>query len=139
MRFMMIVKANPDSEAGKMPSEALLAEMMRYNEQLVQAGVLREGAGLKPSAQGVRATFAGGTKTLVEGPFPETRQLIAGFWIIEVASRDEALDWLKRVPSPHPGDDLAEIELRPFYELEDFAPSPSIEVARRLEAETNKK
>jgi hypothetical protein len=138
MRFMMIVKANPDSEAGKMPEEALMAEMMRFNEALVKAGVLLDGAGLQSSSKGVRMKFSGGTRTLVDGPFPETRQLIAGYWIIQVKSREEALEWLKRVPAPHT-DGEAEIELRQFFELEDFAPSPAIDHARRLEQEQKKK
>src|ERR1700752_3967313 len=105
MRFMMIVKASKDSEAGKMPSEALLDAMGKYNEELVKAGVLLDGAGLHPSSKGFRVKFSGGKKTIVDGPFTETKELIAGYWIIQVKSREEALEWAKRIPAPQEAGD----------------------------------
>ena len=118
MRFMIIVKASKDSEAGVMPSQRLLAEMGRYNEELVKAGVMLAGEGLHPSAKGARVRFFGATRTVLDGPFPETSQLVAGFWMIQVASRDEAIAWVKRCPNPHEGD--SEIEIRQVFEAEDF-------------------
>jgi hypothetical protein len=134
MRFMMIVKASKDSEAGVMPSEALFSAMGKYNEELMKAGVLVELAGLQPSSKGTRIKFSGGKRTVVDGPFTETKELIAGFWIINVKSREEALEWAKRAPAPHEDQERGEgeIELRQFFELEDFAPSPAIEEAREL-------
>jgi hypothetical protein len=134
MRFMMIVKASKESEAGMMPSETLLAEMAKYNEALVQAGVMLDGAGLKPSAQGARIRYSGSARTVVNGPFPETKDLVSGFWVIQVKSKEEAIEWAKRVPFED-----GEVELRPFFELEDFAPSPAIEhhrdVGKQLETQ----
>src|ERR1700745_3020298 len=101
MGFMMIVKANKDSEAGKMPSEELLSAMGKYNEELMKAGVLLDLAGLQPSSKGVRVKFSGGKRTVVDGPFTESKELIAGYWIIQVKSREEAIEWAKRVPAPH--------------------------------------
>ena len=118
MRFMILVKASKASEAGQMPSERLLAEMGKYNEELMKAGVLRAGEGLHPSAKGARVKFSGATRTVVDGPFPETSQLVAGFWMIEVKSRDEAIEWVKRCPNPHEGE--SEIEIRQVFEAEDF-------------------
>jgi len=118
MRFMILVKASKASEAGQMPSERLLAEMGKYNEELMKAGVLRAGEGLHPSAKGARVRFSGATRTVVDGPFPETSQLVAGFWMIEVKSRDEAIEWVKRCPNPHEGE--SEIEIRQVFEAEDF-------------------
>jgi hypothetical protein len=134
MRFMMIVKASKSSEAGVMPSEALFSAMGKYNEELMKAGVLVELAGLQPSSKGTRIKFSGGKRTVVDGPFTETKELIAGFWIINVKSREEALEWAKRAPAPHEGQEggEGEIELRQFFELEDFAPSPAIDEAREL-------
>ena len=125
MKFMMIVKASKDSEAGVMPGAELLATMGKYNEELVKAGVLLDAAGLKPSSKGFRVKFSGGKRTIIDGPFTETKELIAGYWIIQVKSREEAVEWAKRAPSPHPGEDC-EIEIRQFYEIEDFAPSEAI-------------
>jgi len=122
MRFLMIVKASKESEAGVMPSETLLAEMAKYNEALVKAGVMLDGTGLKPSSQGARIKYAGSKRTVVDGPFAETKELVAGFWIIQVKSKEEAIEWAKRVPFED-----GEVELRPFFELEDFAPGPAIE------------
>ncbi len=132
MRFIMMVKANKESEAGKPPSEELLTAMGKYNEELVKAGVLLEAAGLHPSSRGARIKFSAGKRTIVDGPFAETKELIAGFWIIQTKSREEAMEWARRVPSPHPGGE-GEIEVRQFFELEDFAPSPAIDEARKLE------
>jgi hypothetical protein len=127
MRFMMIVKANKDSEAGKMPSEELLSAMGKYNEELMKAGVLVDLSGLQASSKGARVKFSGGKVTVMDGPFAETKELIAGYWIINVKSRAEAIDWAKRAPNPHPGAEESEIEIRQFFELEDFAPSPAID------------
>jgi hypothetical protein len=119
MRFMVIVKANQDSEAGVLPSQELLAAMGKYNEELVRAGVMLAGEGLHPSSKGARVRFAGGRTTVVDGPFAEAKELVAGFWIIQVASRDEAIEWVRRMPQPHPGDE-AEVEIRQVFEAEDF-------------------
>jgi len=101
MRFMMIVKANNDSEAGKMPSEELLTAMGKYNEELMKAGILLDASGLQPSSRGARIRISGGKRTVIDGPFAETKELIAGYWIIQVNSREEAIEWAKRVPAPH--------------------------------------
>lgn len=139
MKFIMIVKATKDSEAGVMPSEELLASMGKYNEELVKAGVLLDATGLKPSSQGFRVHFSKDSKrSIVDGPFAETKELIAGFWIIQVKSREEALEWAKRIPSPHPGEET-EVEVRQFYELEDFGDSPAVDRARELDKEIQKK
>jgi len=119
MRFMIIVKANADSEAGVMPKPEELLEMNAFNEQLVKAGVLLAGEGLHPSSKGTRLRFEGGRKTLVDGPFAETKELIAGFWLIQTKTREEAIEWLKRVPNPHAGKDT-EVELRQVFSAEDF-------------------
>jgi hypothetical protein len=126
MRFMMIVKASKDSEAGQMPSEELLSAMGKYNEDLMKAGVLVDLSGLQPSSKGFRVKYSRSGITVTDGPFAETKELIAGYWIINVKSRAEAVEWAKRAPSPHPGQEC-EIEVRQFFELEDFAPSPAIE------------
>src|ERR1700682_2191815 len=110
MRFMMIVKGSKDSEAGKMPSEELLAAMGKYNEELVKAGVLLDLSGLQPSSKGARIKFSGGKRTVIDGPFPETKELIAGYWLIEVKSKAEALEWARRVPAPHGEGAEGEIE-----------------------------
>lgn len=115
MRFMMLVKANNDSEAGVMPSEQELAEMGQYNEELVKAGVLLAGEGLHPSGKGARVKFSGGKPAVIDGPFTETKELVAGFWLIQVKSREEALEWAKRVPFQE-----GEIEIRQVFEAEDF-------------------
>ena len=120
MRFMVMVKATKGSEAGVMPDEKLLADMGRYNEELVKAGIMLAGEGLQPSSKGARVKFsADGKRTVVDGPFAETKELIAGFWIWKVKSKQEALDWLARCPSPFPGE-AAEVELRQIFEAEDF-------------------
>jgi hypothetical protein len=130
---MMIVKATKDSEAGVMPSEKLLGEMAKYNEQLVKAGVMLDGSGLKPSSKGARIKYSGSKRTVVDGPFAETKELVAGFWVIQVKSKEEAVEWAKRVPFED-----GEVELRPFFELEDFAPGPAIEHHRRIGEELGK-
>src|ERR1700761_5383349 len=142
MRYMMIVKASKDSEAGKMPSEELIAEMGKYNEQLAKAGVLLDAAGLQATSKGARVKFsADGKKTLVDGPFSESKELSAGYWIIQVKSPEEAREWAKRAPSPHPGEDC-EIELRRFFEMEDFPPSEGlnkqIEMSKEMQKEKGK-
>ncbi len=119
MRFMVIVKANKDSEAGVMPSELLLAEMGKYNEDLVKAGVLLAGEGLHPSSKGARVRFAGSKRTVSDGPFAETKELVAGFWLIQVKSREEAIEWVKRAPNPFPGTE-SEVEIRQVFEADDF-------------------
>lgn len=116
MRVMVIVKANKDSEAGVMPSTELLAEMGKFNEELVKAGVMLAGDGLHPSSKGKRVRFSGKTRTVIDGPFPETKELIAGFWLWKVKSMDEAVEWLKRAPF----DGGSEVEIRPIFEAEDF-------------------
>jgi hypothetical protein len=118
MRVMVIVKATKDSEAGIMPTEQLLRDMGNFNEELVKAGIMLSGDGLKPSSKGKRVQFSGKKRTVVDGPFAETKELVAGFWIWQVKSMQEAIDWVKRCPNPMPGD--SEIEIRPFYEAEDF-------------------
>jgi hypothetical protein len=131
MKVMMIVKASKDSEAGVMPSEELLSAMGRYNEELMKAGVLLDGAGLQPSSKGARIRFSKGKRTVIDGPFTETKELIAGYWIIQVKSREEAIEWARRAPAPHESQDC-EIEVRPFFELEDFGPSEAIERFRDM-------
>ncbi|ATQ73093.1 YciI family protein [Massilia sp. P8910] len=118
MRFMIIVKASPESEAGKMPSEKLLTEMGKYNEELVKAGVMLAGEGLHPSSRGARVQFSGNKRTVVDGPFAETKELVAGFWLIQVKSKEEAIEWVKRCPNPMESD--SEIEIRQVFEAEDF-------------------
>lgn len=118
MRVMVLVKANEDSEAGLMPSEQQLAEMGEFNEELVKAGVMLAGEGLHPSSKGKRIKFSEGQKTVIDGPFTETKELIAGFWLWQVRSMDEAVEWVKRMPSPHEGQ--AVIEIRQVFEADDF-------------------
>ena len=118
MRVMVMIKANEDSEAGVMPSEQLLTEMGAFNEELVKAGVMLDGDGLKPSSEGVRVRFSGSERTVIDGPFVETKELIAGYWIWQVESLDEAIEWVKRCPNPMGGE--SEIEIRTFVEAEDF-------------------
>ena len=140
MRFMMMVKASANSEAGVMPDESLIAAMTRYNEELAKAGVLLDLAGLQPSSKGARIKFSsGGKRTVVDGPFTETKDLIAGYWLIQVKSREEAIEWAKRAPAPHGPGAEGEIELRQLFELDDFAPSPAIDEARKLETELVRK
>ena len=118
MRFMVLVKANEDSEAGVMPTEEQLAEMGKFNEEMVQAGVMLAGEGLHPSSKGARVRFSGDQRTVIDGPFAETKELIAGYWLIQVKSREDAIEWMKRCPNPGPGE--SEIEIRQVFEEEDF-------------------
>ena len=118
MRFMILLKADKSTEAGVMPDEKLLAAMGKYNEELVKAGVLLAGEGLQPSSKGARVKFSGTQRTVIDGPFPETKELIAGFWMFQVKSKEEAIEWIKRCPNPLSGD--AEIEIRQVFEAEDF-------------------
>jgi hypothetical protein len=132
MRFMMIVKASKDSEAGKLPSEEMLAAMAKFNEEMVKAGVMLDGTGLQPSSKGARVRFSSGKPTVIDGPFAETKELIAGFWIIQVKSKQEAIEWAKRSPNPHGEGQETEIEIRQLFELEDFGESEAVEHHREL-------
>jgi hypothetical protein len=141
MRFMAMVKATPESEAGAMPSTELLEAMNAYNEELVKAGVMLAGEGLHPSSKGARVRFDGSERTVIDGPFTETKELVAGFWILECKSREEALEWVKRCPNPMEGP--SEIELRQIFEAEDFgdALTPEMREAEerlRMQAESNR-
>jgi hypothetical protein len=139
MRFMVMVKATDDSEAGMMPSEELLTAMMKYNEELVKAGIMLGGDGLQPSSKGARVAFDGTRRTVIDGPFAETKELVAGYWIWQVRSLEEAIEWVKRCPNPMPGP--SEIEIRPFYEMQDFGDivTPEvIEQEKRLRAASEK-
>ena len=126
MKFMVMVKATKDSEAGKMPSEELLAAMGKYNEELVKAGIMLAGEGLHPSSKGARVRFSGTKRTVIDGPFAETKELVAGFWIWQCKSKDEAIEWLKRCPNPMPGE--SDIELRQIFAPEDFGPALTPEI-----------
>ncbi|HEY3496655.1 MAG TPA: YciI family protein [Polyangiaceae bacterium] len=130
MRVMVIVKASKNSEAGVMPSEKLLSDMGRFNEELVKAGVMLAGEGLQPSSKGKRLLFSGGKKKTVDGPFTETKELVAGFWIWQVKSMEEALEWARRCPDPMPGEE-AELEIRPVFEAEDFGAEYTPELRER--------
>jgi hypothetical protein len=137
MRFMILVKATKDSEAGVIPSEQLLTEMGKFNEELVKAGVLLAGDGLHPSSKGARVRFSGAKRTMIDGPFPETKELVAGYWIWQVKSKEEAIEWVKRCPNPMPGE--SEIEIRQVFEAEDFgaALTPELkEQEKRLHKQT---
>ena len=131
---MMIVKANADSEAGKMPPEELIAAMGKYNEELMKAGVLVDLAGLQSSAKGARVHFSASTGkiTVIDGPFAETKELIAGYWVINVKSREEAIEWARRIPAPHGATQDGVIEIRQFFELEDFARCASVEHHKQI-------
>lgn len=134
MRFMIIVKANPDTEAGVMPEEPLLAAMAKYHEELARAGVLLDASGLHPSSKGWRIRYNGDRPTVIDGPFTESKELIAGYTLIQVRSREEALEWTRRFPAPHGEGVDAEIEVRQVFDLEDFAPSTAIDRFRKLDA-----
>ena len=138
MRVMVIVKATKSSEAGILPSEQLLAEMGKFNETLVKAGILLAGEGLHPSSKGKRVKFAGGKRTVTDGPFAETKELVAGFWLWQVKSMDEALEWVKRCPDPMPGEQ-AVMEIRPVFEADDFAASDPSGTLRQKEADLRKR
>jgi|SRR5436309_2299682 len=140
MRFLIIVKATKDSEAGVMPSEQLLREMGKFNEELVKAGVMLAGEGLHPSSKGARVRFSGAKRTVIDGPFAETKELIAGFWLWRVKSKEEAIEWVKRCPNPMKGE--SEIEIRQVFEAEDFGAEFTSELRQqeeRLRAQMTKK
>jgi hypothetical protein len=132
MRVMVIVKADKDSEAGVMPDPKLFEEMSKYNEELAKAGVLLAGEGLQPSSKGKRVRFEGDTRTIVDGPFAETKELVAGFWLFQVRSLEEAVEWVKRAPNPFPGT-VSEVEIRPLFENDDFGEALTPEVREREE------
>jgi hypothetical protein len=137
MRFMIMVKATKDSENGVMPDERMLTEMGNFNEELVKAGILLAGDGLHPSSKGARVKFSGSKRTVVDGPFAETKELVAGYWIWEVRSKEEAIEWVKRCPNPMPGE--SEIEIRQLFDISDFgdAVTPELkEQDERLRAQT---
>ena len=135
MRFMIIVKATPDSEAGVMPEEGLMAAMATYHEELVRAGVLLDAAGLKPSAKGWRVRYRANQRSVIEGPFAESTELIAGYTLIQVRSREEAMEWARRFPSPARDGVDAEIEVRQLFETDDFAPGDAVERFRAIETQ----
>jgi hypothetical protein len=134
VRFMMLVKATQESEAGVLPDEKILSEMGKYNEEMVKAGVMLAGEGLQASSKGARVNFSGGKPTVTDGPFTEAKELIAGFWLIQVKSKEEAIEWAKRVPF-----DEGEIEIRQIFELEDFGSGEAVEHHRRLREEVGKR
>ncbi len=139
MRVMVIVKASGESEAGKMPSQELLTAMGRFNEELAKAGVMLAGEGLQPSSKGKRVRFAGSSRTVVDGPFPETSEIVAGFWLWQVRSMEEAVEWVKRCPNPMESD--SDIEIRPLFEMDDFGAqlTPELrEQEERLRAQADK-
>ena len=139
MRFMMIVKATKDTEAGVMPSDdKLMAEMAKYHEELQKAGVLLDASGLKPSAKGWRVKYAGAQRTVIDGPFTESKELIAGYTLIQVKSREEAVEWARRFPNPAVDGKEGEIEIRQLFELEDFGPSEAVERFREMDIGTKK-
>jgi hypothetical protein len=133
MKFMMIVKATKNSEAGVMPGEALISAMTKYNEELIKAGVLIDLSGLQPTSQGARIHYSGEKRTVIDGPFAETKEIIAGYWLIRVKSKEEAIEWAKRAPNPYGEGGEGYIEIRRLFELDDFAPSDAIAEARKLE------
>jgi hypothetical protein len=132
MKVMVIVKASKDSEAGVMPSQQLLAEMGRFNEELAKAGILLAAEGLHPTSRGKRVRFSGQSRTVIDGPFAETKELVAGFWLWKVKSMEEAVDWIKRCPNPH--NEEGEVEIRPVFDAEDFAPCDPTGNLRAAEA-----
>jgi hypothetical protein len=139
MKFMMIVKANIDSEAGLMPEDKLIAAMTKYNEELMKAGALIDLSGLHPSSKGARIKFSGDKPTVVDGPFAQTKELIAGYWVIQTKSKEEAIEWAKRAPNPAGEGKEGEIEIRQLFEMEDFAPTEAVEKAFELGKELSKK
>ncbi|MGH8727708.1 MAG: YciI family protein [Burkholderiales bacterium] len=138
MRFMIIVKATRDSEAGVMPEEKLMAEMATYHEELVKAGALVDASGLQSSAKGWRIKYSGGKRSVIDGPFAETKELIAGYTIIQVKSKEEAMEWTRRFPNPAIGGKEGEIEVRQLFELDDFAPGEAVERFRDMGVGTKK-
>jgi len=138
MRFMMIVKATQDSERGVMPSEKLIAEMAKYHEELQKAGVLLDASGLKPSSKGWRVKYSGAKRALIDGPFTEAKELIAGYTLIQVKSREEAMEWARRFPNPVGDGKEGEIEVRQLFELEDFGPSEAVDRFRKMDIGSKK-
>ena len=134
MRFMVMVKATKDSEAGALPSQELLTAMMKYNEELVKAGIMLAGDGLQPSSKGARVQFDGAKRTVVDGPFAETKELVAGFWLIQAKSKEEAVEWARRAPFVD-----GEIEVRQVFELEDFGQNEGVEIHKQIRDELSKK
>jgi hypothetical protein len=134
MRFMLMVKASKDTEAGVLPDNQALAEMARFNEEMVKAGVMLAGEGLQASSKGARVRYSGTSRTVIDGPFAETKELIAGFWLIQARSKAEAIEWAKRVPFPD-----GEVEIRQLFELEDFGPGEGVDHHKRLREELEKK
>jgi|HubBroStandDraft_5_1064220.scaffolds.fasta_scaffold242880_2 hypothetical protein len=137
MRFLVIVKATKKSESGALPDEKMLGAMGKYNEELAKAGVLLDLSGLKPSSQGARVRFSGSKRTVIDGPFPETKELIAGYWILQTKSLEECVEWVKRCPNPH--EEESDIEIRPFYELSDFEMSTDTKASHDAVAATLEK
>lgn len=131
MRFMVLVKATKESEAGEMPDQQLLAEMLKFNEELVKAGVMLAGEGLQPSAKGARVVFSGDKRIVIDGPFAETKELVAGFWLWQVKSKEEAIEWVKRCPNPMKGESI--IEIRQIFEADDFGPALTPELRAQEE------
>jgi hypothetical protein len=131
MRFMVMVKATKDSEAGALPDHKILAEMGKFNEELVKAGIMLAGEGLQPSSKGARVRFSGSKRTVIDGPFTESKELIAGFWLWQVKSLEEAIEWVKRCPNPHPGE--SEIEIRQVFEAADFGAEFTAELGEQEE------
>jgi hypothetical protein len=137
MRFMIIVKGNKDSETGVMPEEAAMAEMASYHEELAKAGVLLDASGLQPTSKGQRITFTAGKRTVIDGPFTEAKEIIAGYTLIQVKTREEGLEWARRFPAPFPGGQ-GEIEIRQLFELEDFAPSDAVDRFKQMDMHLKK-
>ena len=138
MRFMILIKADKNSEAGVLPDERLLTEMGKFNEELVKAGIMLAGEGLHPSSKGARVRFSGSKRTVIDGPFAETKELVAGFWLWQVKSKEEAIEWVKRIPNPMPGTET-EVEIRQVFEIEDFGAAATPEIRaqeQRLRAQT---
>ena len=138
MRFMIMVKGNRDTEAGVIPDESLFAAMAEYHEELAKAGVLLDASGLQPTSKGARIRFSGGKRIWIDGPFTESKEIVAGYTLIQVKSREEGLEWAKRFPAPHGDNAEAEIEIRQLYELEDFGPIDALERFRELGVATKK-
>ena len=133
MRFLMLMYPSEKAEQGQMPDAKLVGQMMKYNEELAKAGVLLDLAGLQASSKGARVRFSGGKRTVIDGPFSETKELIAGYWLIQVKSREEAIEWAKRAPAPHGEGEESEIEIRQLFELDDLGSSTAVDQARELE------
>jgi hypothetical protein len=130
MRFMIIIKADKNSEAGQLPDARLLDDMGKFNEELVKAGIMLAGEGLQPSSKGARVRFSGSKRTVIDGPFAETKELVAGFWLWQVKSKEEAIEWVKRIPNPMPGSET-EVEIRQVFEVEDFGANATPEIRER--------